>query len=252
MSTATPDLLKEDALGANYLERVHLRYGHTFFSGLLYPSDMRETDPFGRAVYDFVTGEQDVELIQRDGEEARVHPIESFYLGDTDPDRWYVTWLEGPLLDIGAGAGRDALFFQEQFETVAIDVSTFLVETMQERGVRDARCVDMLELREAFDENRFESTLSFGTQLGLVRSMEGLRRFLDDLAFVTSPTATAVLDAFDPEHPEAPGMLGYREDPTPGLAYRVMHFEYDGVVGDTLLFRLFSPERIREAVRGSP
>lgn len=30
-----------------------------------------------------------------------------------------------------------------------------------------------------------------------------------------------------------------------------MHFEYEGAVGETLLFRLFSPDRIREATVGT-
>ncbi len=45
--------------------------------------------------------------------------------------------------------------------------------------------------------------------------------------------------------------MGYHDDPTPGLAHRVMHFEYEGDVGETLLFRLFSPDRIREATVGT-
>jgi predicted AlkP superfamily pyrophosphatase or phosphodiesterase len=65
---------------------------------------------------------------------------------------------------------------------------------------------------------------------------------------VTTPAATAVLDCYDPDDEEIAEMLGYRADPTPGLAYRVMHFEYENEVGKTLLFWLFSPDRMREAV----
>jgi hypothetical protein len=31
----------------------------------------------------------------------------------------------------------------------------------------------------------------------------------------------------------------------------VLHFEYDGDVGETLYFRLFSPDRVREAAVGT-
>jgi hypothetical protein len=212
--------------------------------------------PFGRAIHDHQRGKLDEPLIQRDGEEAREHPIEENYFGELDPangerGEWRVSWLDGPLLDIGAGVGRDALYFQNRFETIAIEVSEHLVETMRERGVRDARHVDMFALRETFERDRFQSALAFGTQLGLVGSMHGLRQFLGNLAFVTMPDATAVLDCFDPEDEEIADMLGYRADPTPGLASRVMHFEYKDEVGETLLFRLFSPNRIREAVVGT-
>jgi hypothetical protein len=51
--------------------------------------------------------------------------------------------------------GRETLHFQEQFETVAIEISEYLVETMRDHGVRDARHADMFELREHFDRDRF-------------------------------------------------------------------------------------------------
>src|SRR5699024_7796895 len=131
--------------------------------------------------------------------------------------------------------------------TVAIEVSDHLVETMNERGVRDTRRADMYALRDTFERDRFRSAFAWGTQLGLAGSMQGLREFLDALAFVTTPDGTATLDCYDPDRGDLGDMLGYRADPTPGLAHRVMQFEYEGDVGETLLFRLFGPDRLREA-----
>ena len=53
------------------------------------------------------------------------------------------------------------------------------------------------------------------------------------------------------KHERASELLGYRPDPTSGLAYRVLHYEYDGDVGEILLFRLVSPDRLREATAGT-
>lgn len=47
-------------------------------------------------------------------------------------------------------------------------------------------------------------------------------------------------------------MLGFRCDATSRLAFRVMHFEYEGNVGETLLFRLLEPQRLHEATRETP
>lgn len=212
------------------------------------------TDPLGRAIRDHHRGEQDEPLIDRDGVETREQPIEQFYFGEFDPEgwrgEWLTSWLEGPLLDIGAGAGRDSLYFQEQYETVAIEISEYLVETMRERGVRDARHGNMFELREMFERDRFQSAFAYGTQMGLTRSMQDLRRFLGDLAYVTTSDATAVLHGYDPELKATADIIGYRADPTPGLAYRVYHTEYKDEK-ETLLFRLFSPDRLREAAVGT-
>lgn len=214
-----------------------------------------DSDPFGRAILDHQRGDRRTPLFQYDGNATREHPIESFYFESYDPDsergEFLASWLSGPLLDIGAGAGRDSLYFQQRFETVAIDVSDHLVQTMRERGVEDARTVDMFALGTAFDRNRFRSVLIHGTQLGLARSMQGLRQFLGTLASVTDHEGTAVVDGIDPDRVEPSELLGYRSDPTPGLAYRVLQFEYEEQVGETLLFRLFSPDRLREAAVGT-
>ena len=215
-------------------------------------------DPFGRAIMAFHRDEQEEPLYQGGDGYRREHPIEAFYFSAFDPDarpehRWLLEGLDldGPVLDMGAGAGRHTLYLQERVETVAIEPSEHLVTTMRERGVADARRGDMFDLIHQFDRDRFRSAFAIGTQVGLAGSVAGLRAFLSDLAHVTDPDARAVLDGYDPDGEGADEMLGFRADPTPGLAHRVMHFEYEGDVGPTLHFRLFGPGRLREACVGT-
>lgn len=210
------------------------------------------SDPFGRAIRDHYLGEREEPLVDRDGDETREHAIERWYFGDHEPVEWFDSLIDGPLLDMGAGVGRDTLYYQERFETVAIEVSDHLVETIRDRGVEDARYADMFSLREYFDRDRFRTALSIGTQLGLAGSMAGVREFLGDLAHVTTPDATAVLDNYAPEQDQTEGVFAYRDDPADGLAYRIFHCEYEGAAGRTLLFRLFSVTRLRQATIGTP
>ncbi|WP_137288147.1 class I SAM-dependent methyltransferase [Natronorubrum halophilum] len=216
---------------------------------------MSPTDPYGRAIRDHYLGERDEPLIDRDGSATREHPIEAFYFedvtGESETQQWVDDWLDGPLLDMGAGVGTEALYWQERQETVAIEISEHLVKTMQDRGVENALRADMFALPDHFDRNRFTSVHAKGTQVGLAGSMQGLRRFLGDLSLVTKPTATAVIDLHDPEHERAVELFGYRDDPSPGLAYRLYHCEYEGDVSETLLLRLVSPDRLREATVGT-
>lgn len=210
-------------------------------------------DPFGRAIREFHEGEQVEPLVQRDGEVTLDHPIEEFYFGDASGDAAeLLEHLDGPVLDLGCGAGRHALALQERVETVAVDVSEHLVAVARDRGVDDARVADMFALREAFPADRFRGVLSHGTQIGLAGSMDGLRAFLVDLAHVTTGDARAAVDGYDPDHPAAAELLGYRADPARGLAHRVLQFEYEGELGEPLCFRLFSPERLREAAAPTP
>ncbi len=209
-------------------------------------------EPFSRAILDHHRGEREEPLLQRDGEETLSHPIEAFYFTDNvADDEALIEWVDGPLLDMGAGAGRHAVFFQDRFETVAIEQSDYLVTTMRERGVTDAREGDMFALREMFTRDRFRSAIAIGTQLGLAGSMHGLRSFLGDLSFVTTPDATAVLDCYDPERDGTRDLLGFRDDPTPGMGTRVMQFEYEGDLGRPLVFRLWSPSHLRDATVGT-
>jgi len=210
------------------------------------------TDPFGRAIRDEHRGEREHPLVDVDGDDVREHPMDLYFRGiERDGDLpWARRHLDGPLLELGSGVGRHALYFQGRYRTVATEVSEHLVYVMRERGVADARRVDMFDLPEF--ETAFRSVFARGTQIGLAGSVAGLRAFLRDIAGVTAPRATAVFDAHDPEHERAPDLFGHRPDPTPGLAYRTFHVEYRDTPGETLLFRLFSPERVREATLSTP
>lgn len=213
------------------------------------------SDVFGRAIRDHYRGERSSPLLVKDGNDSEEHPIEAFYFEEVDRgghSEWLESWLDGPLLDLGAGTGRHALYFQERCETVAIETSDALVETMRDRGVEDARRGDMFALPEQFERDQFRSALAIGTQMSLAGSMDGLREFLGDLAHVTTPDATAVVHSYDPAADGVEDLVGYRADPTPGLAHRVMTFEYEGETSVILYFRLFGPERLREATVATP
>lgn len=208
-------------------------------------------DPFGRALRDVHLDQQTGPLVQRDGSDELDHPIDEFYFQSFDPaepeSRWLASACRGPLLD--AGAGRHALAFQDRFDTVAMEVSESLVETMADRGVEKPVLGDLFDLQSTFPPDRFETVLIIGTQASLATSNQGLTDLLEDLATITTPDGQIILDSYDPTYQEVDDLLGYRADPTPGVGFRVFHFEYDGMIGPTLLFRLSSPDVLEECAR---
>lgn len=212
-------------------------------------------DPFGCALRDHHLDQQTGPLIQRDGAEEIDHPIEEFYFSTFDPDapdnEWLTDWIHGPLFDAGAGVGRHALAFQELFDTVALEVSEPLVKTMADRGVDETMLGDLFDLPSRVHENRFETVLIIGTQATLATSQASLTSLLDDLAAITTADGQVIIDSYDPTFDEVADLLGYRDDPTPGIGFRVFHFEYDGTIGPTLLFRLFSPDVLADVARAA-
>ncbi len=190
--------------------------------------------------------------------------IEEHYF--SSPADWSNSWkslldsLDGPVLDLGCGAGQHALYLQDDREVVAVDVSPGAVEAARDGGVDDVRVTDMFALD--FPRNRFRSVLLNGTQLGLAGSFAGVRAFLSDLATVTDESGVAVVDNYDPTRLDSESFFGHRPDPRRGVARRAFHVEYHRSendrgdetvreVGRTLSFLLFSSERLVDATVGT-
>ncbi|MFB6125618.1 MAG: methyltransferase domain-containing protein [Halanaeroarchaeum sp.] len=210
-------------------------------------------DPFGRAIEDHLRGERTAPLLQHARDSTQDHPIEQFYFDGFDPasdgDAFLLEGVDGPLLDVGAGAGQHALALQDRHAVTGLEVSDALVETMRERGVADARRGDLFALREAVDRRDFASVLVVGTQIGLATTVSELEAVFEAFGAVTRPDATVVLDAYDPDAADAADLFGYRE--VHGVPVREFSFEYEGEVGETLRVRLYRPAAIAAAAEAT-
>lgn len=222
---------------------------------------MTGADPLGRAMYAHQTEGPAGSLVYRDGDDVEPHDVPATYF--TPPSDWSADWrrrlgsLEGPVLDVGCGAGANAAWLEARGrEVVAVDASPHAVRAARARGLEDVRVMDMFDLD--FSGDRFRSVLVKGTQLGLAGSLPGVRAFLADLARVTDEAGVAIVDSYDPAGLDPETFIGYRPDPRRGVARRAFHFEYDPpdddprAVGRTLTFVLFGPERLRDVLVGTP
>lgn len=208
---------------------------------------------------DYARGEYDGGCVHRDGEETTDANVGRFYFAP--PESWSaarrerLAALDGPVADVGCGAGNDALWLQERRETVAaVDVSPNAVRAARERGVERALAMDMFDL--GLRRNRFRSILLWGAQIGLAGSLAGAADLLCGLARIADGAGRLLLSQYDPDAGRIESLLGYRPDPRSGLARRTFRVEYerDGEreVGRTLRFLLFGPDRLREAAAGTP
>jgi SAM-dependent methyltransferase len=102
---------------------------------------------------------------------------------------------KGHVLDAGAGAGSHALVLQEKGHPVtAIDVSPLAVQLMQERGVKDARCINFFALP---GDPTFDTILLLMNGIGIAGTLEGLDQFLAQAKTLLKPTGQILLDSTD-------------------------------------------------------
>lgn len=194
--------------------------------------------PHGRALFDYYHGDTSAEVVVHgDDGETEVVPIRVFFRGPMEFSALEEAALDlcrGRVLDAGAGAGCHALVLQEQDLAVcAIDIAPEAVEVMQGRGVKDARCADIFQVRDGL----FDTLLLMMNGIGVVEDLAGLDRFLADAHRLLAPGGQILLDSYDPNWTENPDDAPSREAGGPSERYiGEMHFrlEYRGKKGPTL------------------
>jgi len=177
-------------------------------------------DAWGAALLDFLEGREVVQPVLEvdDGTVVPAMHPEWFF---RDFDRW--DWWDremlstvetGPVLDLGAGAGRAALYLQGRgLAVAAIESSPGAVEVCRRRGALDVRVGD---LNEPPSDERWGTILLLCGNLGLGGSWVGNRQLLRRLAASAAPGALLIGDSVNFEGRAEIGLrIRYRELVTP-------------------------------------
>ncbi len=170
-------------------------------------------DTFGKALMAYHRGEPADYIIERD--DGRVHeynmgPYFSPYDEWPEFERKAVLEARGRVLDVGVGAGRVALWLQENGrEVVGIDISPLALDVSRLRGVRDLRLMDVRELD--FTDGFFDTVLMLGNNLGIGGNVEQTRRILERLRRITADDGIVIAGTRDPLKTDDPDHLAYHE-----------------------------------------
>lgn len=139
-------------------------------------------------------------------------PPSEFFKGAEEWPPWeheILRGIEGPVLDLGCGAGRHALFLQEHgHRVVGVDNSPGAVETCRRRGVTDVRLAD---LRSPPDDEAWGAVLLMCGNFGLAGGWEETRELLAQIRELCRPGAVLLADSVDPTHNDDPQSVAYRE-----------------------------------------
>jgi SAM-dependent methyltransferase len=160
-------------------------------------------DAFGHLLADLLAGRRVVEVVERDdgcvftGDPAYyLAPFRAWW----SQERRAMRLVRGRVLDLGCGAGRVGLHLQSRgYDVVGIDVSPLAVEIAKKRGLADAR-LGTLDSAVHADE-RFDTILLLGNNLGLLAGEKQARRLLRKLVRVVTGRGRILAGSYDPyEH----------------------------------------------------
>ena len=159
----------------------------------------KDKDPMGAAIAEYHrtgrAGTLRVFSSQFDEDEIPVEQL--FRTLDEMPaiEQRALAMARGKVLDVGAGSGCHALALQEMGKMVtAIDISELSVEVMRQRGVEDARAIDLYD--EHFVE-RYDTILLLMNGSGIIGNIAGIERFFYRMKQLLRPGGCIYMDSSD-------------------------------------------------------
>ena len=113
----------------------------------------------------------------------------------SDIERKALELARGRVLDVGAGAGCHSLVLQNRgLEVTAIDISPLSVQVQQERGVRDARVVNLFD--PTFAE-QYDTILFLMNGSGIIGKLENMAAFFQKMKQLLRPGGCILMDSSD-------------------------------------------------------
>jgi SAM-dependent methyltransferase len=207
-------------------------------------------DAYGQEIWNCYKGNSTHEIVERDDglvDLGSALPYFAEYPDWPPHERTAIDRVRGPVLDIGCGAGRVALYLQRQGHKVfAIDNSPLAIRVARLRGVTSARVLDIRDVGVL--KGPFASIVLYGNNFGLFGGPNRARRLLAAMHRITTPEAQIVAAVANPYRTTDAIHLDYlRRNRVRGrmsgqLRLRVRYQQYTGAWFDYLFA---SPEEIR-------
>jgi SAM-dependent methyltransferase len=159
----------------------------------------KDKDPMGAAIAEYHrtgrAGKLIVHSPQFDDDEIPVKTLFRKFAQMPALEKETLKMAGGRILDVGGGSGCHSLALQEMGKEVcAIDISPLSVETMQERGVKDARLVNLFDpsLTDTFD-----TILMLMNGSGIIGRIAGMGEFFVRIRQMLRPGGCVLMDSSD-------------------------------------------------------
>jgi SAM-dependent methyltransferase len=206
-------------------------------------------DIFGMIMSDAASGKDAIHEIERDDGYLQASSggqyIAPFSEWD-ESERLASVEAKGKILDIGCGAGRVALYFQERgHEVVGIDISQEAVDASRKRGLRNVHLMSAEDLD--FPEDTFDTVLLFGNNFGVLGDEDKIVAMLRDLHHITKSNAIILAQTRDVADTDNPDHHVYHEkNRSKGkpIGLVKIRLKYKGHVGDWWLLRMVDSDEM--------
>ena len=160
-------------------------------------------DAFGHTLWNMMKGDAMPAVIERDdgwigvdlyGSKLYFAPYRKW----PGIEKRALKYVRGRVLDVGTGAGRHAIYLQEQGHPVTgIDDSPLAVEVSRQRGLKDGRALSVSQA-STLAPLMFDSIVMLGHNLALLGGLEQGRALLRRFKKITAPGARIIGTTVDP------------------------------------------------------
>ncbi|HUA60724.1 MAG TPA: class I SAM-dependent methyltransferase [Verrucomicrobiae bacterium] len=215
-----------------------------------------ERDAYGREIWACYKGVTTHEIVEREDGLIDIGSASPYFQPFENwpaQERAAIDRARSPVLDIGCGAGRVALYLQDKGHRVlAIDNSPLAVKVAKLRGVKFARVLSISEIGTL--KGRFGSIVLCGNNFGLFGSFTKARRLLGAMRRITTDEGLIIAAASNPHTTRDPVHLAYQERNRDRgrmagqIRLRVRYRQFRGPWFDYLFA---SPDEVRSIVQGT-
>ncbi len=175
----------------------------------------KNKDASGQIVWAHFNNERSYEVIERDDGFIDISTgAESYFSEFKDWPKYQkegLKFAKGKALDIGAGAGRVALYLQKKgVKVTAIDNSPLSIKVCKKRGVKSAKVLPIEEV-DSLPFNSFDTILMYGNNFGLFANPKKAKNLLKKFYKITKEDAIIITESRDPYKTKDPAHLNYHK-----------------------------------------